>query len=471
MTNADLIAQLKDYTQMIPRKKGVFLVGGIVRDIILGRIATDYDLIVLDRPRSYAKLLAESIDGKMIELGKPDNPLFRVVHRDMIFDVSPLNGNLLESDLQNRDFTVNAMAFDMERENIIDPCNGLEDLEKKMLRVVNKQAFKNDPIRLLRAFRICGTLNFSIHPKTTDEILKAGHLITFSAGERIRSELMKLLGLPNAYDFVEQMVCTRLLFHLFPELNQLAVLPPSDLFDQNPFNHSLKGFLSLESLLSRSEKLFPPLVHGEINPISTPLLKLAMLLHEIPAMAEPAPGPSRLYPDVKLKKPPDSIQSISKRIKLSGKECDFLSFIIEHHHDPVRLYLNQYETGFHSKRVKYFMKWQSYTPLIVIFSIAVMHGRRYFSKDKFYRFAHQALCSYCDDFLPKSLEKPLITGDDLIADLNMDPSPAFKGVLEIIEENRLSGTIHSRKEALAMARSLMETGRFNKDFDDQADLI
>ncbi|NJL58903.1 MAG: CCA tRNA nucleotidyltransferase [Desulfobacteraceae bacterium] len=142
-----------------------FLVGGSVRDYLLEKTPDDDDIVVMEHPRHAALRLARHIRGSFVELGKADMTVFRVVSGTHIFDISPPKGNSLEEDLSRRDFTINAMAIDLSSGSLIDPLNGHDDLKHKIVRMVSEQSFTDDPLRLLRAFRMSAILNFGIEEK------------------------------------------------------------------------------------------------------------------------------------------------------------------------------------------------------------------------------------------------------------------------------------------------------------------
>ena len=143
-------------TKILPGTKGVYMVGGSVRDLILGQRSTDYDIVVRGNPEKFARKLSENLSGRLVKMGKPGQVVFRVVSREHLFDISAIKGLNIETDLIQRDFTVNAMAYSFFSKTIIDPLNGLKDMAEKKVRMTSSKIFKKDPVRLLRAYRIGG---------------------------------------------------------------------------------------------------------------------------------------------------------------------------------------------------------------------------------------------------------------------------------------------------------------------------
>ena len=149
-------------TNIFPLKTGVFLVGGSVRDLMAGRVPYDYDLAVRQDPADFASGLATAIGGRIVALGKQGQKMLRVVTRERIFDIMPVNGPSIESDLRLRDFTINAMAVEVASGSLIDPLGGQKDLAAKTVRMVSPEVFQQDPVRLVRAYRMAAIFNFSI---------------------------------------------------------------------------------------------------------------------------------------------------------------------------------------------------------------------------------------------------------------------------------------------------------------------
>lgn len=164
-------------SNIFPKTKGAYIIGGSIRDLLLGRTPADYDVAVLGNPEKFANHVALQTNGHLVEMGKPGQMIIRVVAENHIVDISPVNGLTIEDDLNQRDFTINAMAYDLSTGKIIDVLGGLQDLEKKKVKMVSKQIFKKDPIRLLRAFRMGACLGFDIEPQTSSAIAREATII------------------------------------------------------------------------------------------------------------------------------------------------------------------------------------------------------------------------------------------------------------------------------------------------------
>ena len=235
-----------------------YIVGGAVRDACLKRPITDWDV-------------ATSATAGQIKSVFSDKKLFALKHETVTlvnsgraFEVTTFRGktNRIEDDLAQRDFTLNALAYEPETGRILDPHGGKADIRSKIIRaVVDPEArFREDPLRLLRAVRIATELKFRIEPETLDTITRLALLLQSVSAERIREELMKVLLSPKPSIGFNLMVRTGLIRHFLPELLEGYRMR------QNTF-HRYTVFKHVMETLDRVEP--------------TPVLRLTALLHDI----------------------------------------------------------------------------------------------------------------------------------------------------------------------------------------------
>ncbi len=202
----------------VSRTPETYLVGGAVRDLLMGSTPLDYDIVVPANPQALADAISRDTGAFFFKLGKDRQAVLRGQLKDHTLDLVQMAGGSIESDLQLRDFTVNAMAVHLGSRSLLDPMNGQQDLASRTIRMVSEQAFLSDPLRLLRAYRFAATLNFEIEKITESAIKTHSRLIRRPAGERIREELIRLLAAPGAAGYLRKMKESGLLFDLFPEL-------------------------------------------------------------------------------------------------------------------------------------------------------------------------------------------------------------------------------------------------------------
>jgi tRNA nucleotidyltransferase (CCA-adding enzyme) len=185
----------------------VYLVGGAVRDLLLGRGRADIDLVVVGGPAALAtelgaETLAEherfatarvEMDGHVLDLATARSETY--AHPGALPEVAPASD--IEADLGRRDFTINAMAIPLRGEPLlIDPHSGLADLEPGLLRILHSSSFADDPTRAIRAARYAARFDFALEPGT-DDLVRAADLATVSTDRR-RAELLRLAAEPTA---------------------------------------------------------------------------------------------------------------------------------------------------------------------------------------------------------------------------------------------------------------------------------
>ena len=435
----------------------VFIVGGSIRDLLLGRMPIDYDLAVAIDPENFAQRLASNTGGRLVVLGKPGLKLYRVVTSSYVFDVSKLAGPTIEEDLHKRDFTINAMAADLANGHIIDIANGRNDLISKRIHMVSEAAFAKDPIRLVRAFRMAASFNFRISRATADAIQMQAPLIAETAGERIWSELAKILETSQSVSFVRQMAKSGLLQNILPEIaNSRGEAPSGDSTDTTGLEHTLAAYSELEEhLLDPSEILVANRIQSKPSPITIPsgLLKFALLLKNL---AESPPLILAKQNSIAYR----PIEPIRRRLKMSNRETDYIESIILNHPKMLSLFNSfQKQRLSDSDVTRLFMACEDKLPDLILYVQSILFSGtdyRTLQKKNFSMFALELQNRYYSDYMPLSDSPPLLTGKDLISHFNVSPSPIFKFLLNSVEIDRLSGRIHTKREALKLVGHLLQ---------------
>jgi len=183
--------------------KGSYLVGGYIRDIILGRKTEklDVDIVVPLNAIKIGKKIADNIGSKFIILDKK-REVVRIILNNIYIDIANQVSSSIEGDLCSRDFSINSIAFLFDKKSLFDPLNGLKDLEISLLRTYSENNLLNDPLRILRCFRFVSELNFKIDLKLVDFIKKNKGQLDLVAKERINYEIQKIVHGANALDAV-----------------------------------------------------------------------------------------------------------------------------------------------------------------------------------------------------------------------------------------------------------------------------
>jgi tRNA nucleotidyltransferase/poly(A) polymerase len=447
----------------IPRTKGAYLVGGSVRDLLLGIIPDDYDIAVIRFPREYALNLASCVSGHVVEMGKKNHALYRVVSENMTFDISAIEGKTIEVDLSRRDFTINAVGYELFSGKIIDLFGGLDDISTKKIRIVSKEVFNNDSVRLIRAYRLSAILGFDIEPETVRSIVNNVKLIKNAPGERVKAEFFKILSCPEALDCIKQMCETGLLYEMFPELVALHGCGQNSYHAFDVMDHTLAAFGMLEKLLKREAAFssesadFP---FPEMTGQRSALLKYSILLHDIGKPVVMTIGDDGNIHFISHEiKGAELAKKISKRLKLSNSEADYADFIIRNHISALNLF-NSSGGKMPSRRalIRFFIRCGEYTPDILLHTVADIMGKGIDDErnSHFISFASCLLKEFFSDYPAIKTKPRLITGKDLIREFGLSPSPLFKKILSDIEESGISNEIKDRKEALDLAKRLVK---------------
>ena len=190
---------VRDALGSVKANTSIYLVGGAVRDVILGVKCRDYDFAMGEQTKQVARKVSDLLGGDFYPLDE-QRGMMRVLWypdaRDVVtLDFATFQGGSLEADLQNRDFTINAMAVDLlDPAKVIDPLMGVQDLKDKVLRRCRQGSILDDPVRAMRAVRIAVQLELQIEKQTAGEIREAESQIRRISPERIRDELFRLLG-------------------------------------------------------------------------------------------------------------------------------------------------------------------------------------------------------------------------------------------------------------------------------------
>lgn len=257
----------------------VYFVGGCVRNLLLSKKPKDWDLTTNATPAEIQSVFPDSFyDNSFGTVGVPLPQAAETEHpgiveittyrtessyKDHRRPESVSWGKTIEEDLSRRDFTINAIAY--RKDEFIDPFNGREDLESKIIRAVGnpEERFKEDALRLMRAVRLATQLLFSIEEKTLVAISQDASLIEHISGERIRDELLKILASSQPYEGIMLLDATGLLQYILPEL-----ITGKGVSQERPGRHHTADVFT-HNVLS--------LKH---TPATDPIVRLATLLHD-----------------------------------------------------------------------------------------------------------------------------------------------------------------------------------------------
>lgn len=267
------------------------LVGGPVRDAVLGRSSADLDFTTSARPEQTEAILRQwTRDGAIWDMGREFGTLGGMrdgvkvevtTYRTESYDPASRKpqvvfGDTLTGDLSRRDFTVNAMAVRIPSLELVDPFDGLRDLAAAVLRtpVAPEQSFDDDPLRMMRAVRFVSQLGFTLEERTAEAIRALADRITIVSAERVREELVRLMLGAHPRRGLELMVDLGLAVHVLPELPAMQLEIDEHHHHKDVYEHSLTVLDQAIDLESAS---------GSSGPCEGPdlVLRLAALMHDV----------------------------------------------------------------------------------------------------------------------------------------------------------------------------------------------
>jgi poly(A) polymerase len=438
---------------------GSWIVGGAVRDVLLGREVTDIDIAVEGNPRQAARELAAELRGPVFQLSEAFGA-WRVVDRrgGRVYDFAPLQGDTIEEDLAQRDFSVNAMARPRAGGELIDPLGGRADLEARTLRVLGPAAYENDPLRPLRLARFVAELGFAPDAETERLTAEAAPRVAEASGERVFAELRRLVLAPGASEGLDLADRLGLLRAVLPELADLHQVEQSQFHHLDVYGHTMEVFERLVELERDAtdelrevldEPLGDELTRGQA-------LRFAALLHDI---GKPATHDVRDDGRVTFmghdRLGQEMVRSICRRLRTSERVCRFLEGVTRHH---LLLGFLVHERPLDRRAVYRYLERTSPVEVeVTLFSVADRLATRGKNAD----LAIDAHLELADELMRAALEwrrsgppQVPVRGDELAAELGIEPGPELGRLLDQLAEAAYAGEATDRDQAIDLARTL-----------------
>jgi poly(A) polymerase len=341
---------------------------------------------------------------------------------------------------------------------MIDPTGGLSDLDSKTIRMTNPRSFLEDPLRILRAFRLCAQLEFEIELETRRTIEGCSRSLENIAAERVASELMILLETDGSWRAIEQMARLGVLQAIFAELEEMDDLPAHIRL----IDHSIGSLRNLEEVLEGGgggvfESIEPWLEEYFESERKKALLKLAVLLHDVGkprTFTSSENGSVHFYGHDTVGE--ELLGEVLKgRLRMSRRDVATVRSLVRHHMRPHLLAGEPETTG---RAIRRFLRdlgeeWPGVLLLAFVDALATDNG----DTARLQRFVTQVAQFKLEEETTGSVER-LITGDDLIEEFKMSPGPSFKEILARVAEEQAEGKIRTRGEALDFVREMLEGG-------------
>jgi poly(A) polymerase len=430
----------------------LYLVGGVLRDIILKRDKADPDLdfCLKSGAINFARQVASEMRSGFVVLDK-EHGCARVVKKTkgkvVTLDFSDFRGKNLEEDLLYRDFTINSMAAPLDAvlsgkgfdHALIDLYGGRKDLAKGLIKIAHKRSFDDDPLRIMRAFSLAAIFGFKIDPAVYRLIALKKKKLAGVSMERIRDELFKVLCCPEGYEIVSQLDKYEILALIFPEIKKMQKPALRALKRLDVWGHTMKTFKNTESLIGKMSRnsAIGGYLKEEISSgrARAELLKLAALLHDIgkPRTFRSEKGKVRFHGHERLGAAMTG--EIAFRLKLSNEELRLLKRVVFLHLRPGYLVTNPVLTA--KAKFKFFRDAGAEAASILILALADERSTKgYLLLDKIRTKYERVIPRLLREYFVKAKEEPperLVDGNEIMARFKLKPSPLIGEVLRKLE--------------------------------------
>jgi poly(A) polymerase len=446
-----------------------WLVGGVVRDALLGRPLVDVDLAVEAGDVEHAaRVAARALGGPKFPLSEAFGG-WRALDRDrtVAADISPLQGATIETDLAQRDFTVNAIAVPLSGGQPIDPHGGIADLEAGVLRVLGSGSYATDPLRPLRLVRLAAELNMAPDAETERLTMAAAPRLDEPSGERVFTELRKLLMAPGALEGLELARRLGVLAAVLPEVAALQGVEQSHYHHLDVYEHTVEVVRQQIELLAGDglERLFGDSAPGVRAVLDEPLaddltrgqaLRLGALLHDIGKPQTRGVRDDGRITFIGHDVAGDAlIQALFERLRTSERLRAHVGALARHHL-ALGFLVHERPLG-RSDVFRYLSRCGSVAVDVTVLSCADRLATRGRNADD----AVVAHLELARELIAPALEwhtngapRPPVRGDELAAALDLEPGPELGELLARLSEAVYTGEIATRDDAIALARRL-----------------
>jgi tRNA nucleotidyltransferase/poly(A) polymerase len=481
--------------EALPPGQEIYLVGGAVRDALLGRESHDLDFAVPAGGIKLARRIADTLKGAFYALDQERDTgrvvLMREDEARTILDFATYRGTDIEADLRDRDFTINAIAFDLSTEAIFDPLSGGNDLRAKVIRACTPQSLSDDPVRVLRAIRLAAGLGFQIDVETRQQMKQAAGGLRSVSPERLRDELFRILDGPQPGTAIRALGMLDVLPHILPELPSLKGVEQPRPHVYDVWAHTIAVLNQLEDILAAlapgydpesTDDLFTGLLVMRLgryreqfaahfaNTLNTDrsvraLLFFAALYHDVAKPACKTTGDDgRIRFWGHEEKGAEMTAVRASALHLSNDEIHRLRLVTRNH---MRIH-------FHSSRIESEHKTPSRKAIYSFFRDAGEAGvdlTLLALADTRATYVHTltqdtwaAALDICRILLENYWENPaetispprLLGGNELMNEFELKPGPRVGEILEALREAQATGKVSTREEALNFARNWLK---------------
>ncbi len=438
----------------------IYIVGGYIRDTLLKKECYDRDYTILGMPAmEFAKQAAARLEAYFVELDRVHD-IARVVMPDKktIFDFAGCVGKDIYSDLANRDYTINSIACRLKDSDceIIDPFNGKNDIENRIIRAISEKNLIEDPLRLLRAFRLASQFGFRIEENTFELIKKHHKLINNVALERVNTELLKLFESRDSAQSLILMKNTEILFEIFPQLVPQKKVPPNLHHHLYLIDHSIETVRQVENQLENFPDWAKEHICREfsINVRAISLLKTAALLHDLGKPATWSIEEDGRHRFIKHEEVgSEQAVDLLKSLKFSKNACKYITLLIKNHLYPSQLIREGIDKVSDKAIIRFFRRITDNTPDLLLLALADRLSARgpeitEQAVEKNIRGTYTLLERYRESREEVRNLPRLLSGKDIMEILGIPRGPYVGKVLKALKEEQMSGNINTREEAV-----------------------
>lgn len=457
-----LLERLRPF--LLNQSQPIYLVGGAVRDMLLGRPVHDLDFAVPYDGIKLAFKVGDKFGWPAYVLdGERDNGRVVLTDQNTTLDFARFRGATLEEDLRDRDFTINAMALPAtarSKENIIDPTGGLEALSEKKLEMVRWESptsLENDPVRALRAIRIAHSLDLKLYDERWQPQFNA---ISFgeTSAERLRDEFLNVLTLDKPAETILHLSETALLEKISPKLKAGFASCRTETAVVNGQAYTLAVLANLQTTVEKLpshhksvERYLAQEVDGGVD--GRLLLRLAALFHWgghtiIENEEQPCHPPGYEAAGAKvagawLREFAFSNQAITKIEQIIRHQNQLFNLVESHSQNPIG----------RRQIYRYFRDTQDVgiEVAILTLAIALAHSDNKIDSDLL-QTTSSLFEAYFEQYDEVIGPQVVVDGRDLMQHLNLPPGPEIGRLLRLIKEETAVGTITTKEEALTFAR-------------------
>ncbi len=449
-----------------------WLVGGVVRDALLGRPLDDVDLAVAGDAEAAARTASRALGGPRFALSEEFGS-WRALSRgrEVACDVSPLQGETIEADLARRDFALNAVAVPLAGGEPIDPFGGLADAQAGILRVLGPRAYADDPLRALRLVRLAAELAMRPDGETERLTVEAAPRLTEPSGERVFAELRRLLVAPGALEGLELARRLGVLSAVLPEIAALDGVEQSHYHHLDVYGHTVAVLEQQIEILRPGglERLFgdaaPDLRAVLDEPLADGLsraeaLRFGALFHDV---AKPLTRGVREDGRVTFvghdAAGQDVVRDVFRRLRASERLSSHVGALTRHH--LALGFLVHQRPLDRATTYGYLSRCQPVQVDVSVLSCADRLATRGRNAER----AIEAHLEVARELIGPALRwhaegppRAPLRGDELAAALGIEPGPELGRLLARLGEAVYTGEATTRDEAVALARGLLAAG-------------